>query len=29
MVLVSVTWVGVAVALRIAGVVHVLDALDE
>ena len=29
MVLVSVTWVGVAVALRVAGVVHVPDALGE
>jgi hypothetical protein len=29
MVLVSVTWVGVAAALRVAGVVHVLDVLGE
>jgi len=29
MVLVNVTWVGVAVALRVAGVVHVLDGFDE
>jgi len=29
MVLVSVTWVGVAVALRVVGVVHVLDVLGE
>jgi len=29
MVLVSVTWVGVAVAPRVVGVVHVLDVLDD
>ena len=29
MVLVSVTWVGVTVALRVAGVMHVLDVLGE
>ena len=29
MVLVGVNWVGVAVALRVAGVVHVLDVLGE
>ena len=29
MVLVSVTWVGIAVALRVVGVVHVLDVLGE
>ena len=29
MMLVSVTWVGVAVALRVTGVVHVLDVLGK
>ena len=29
MLLVSVTWVGVAVASRVAGVVHVLDVLGD
>jgi len=29
MVLVSVTWVGVVVALRVAGIVHMLDMLGE
>jgi len=29
MVLVSVTWVGIVVALRVAGVVYMLDVLGE
>jgi len=29
MVLVSMTWVGVAISLRVVGVVHVIDVLGE